>query len=201
MKDWITRNREILFPIFTVLVVALVVANSLKHGWLTTSILADNKDALDALNKVVTAIVVGVGAVFSYYRFFRGRTFFSRANLAMDVVVLPTTDEFNIHAVTLKVTNIGNLSIWEPVPEMKVRKYGPTGVEEEVWGAWGEAKASWEDQRMLSVVDSGETVTFIHHTQVDKETWAVTYMAFVRSRRKDIWKHSVTVSNLTNNKS
>lgn len=89
MRVWLTRNRELLFPAITVLIAFFLLANLVKHGILAPSALAANKDALSALNSTVNVIVIIFGAIFSYYRFFRGRTFFARADVDIGVTLLP----------------------------------------------------------------------------------------------------------------
>jgi hypothetical protein len=196
IRVWLTRNRELLFPAITVLIAFFLLANLVKHGILAPSALAANKDALSALNSTVNVIVIIFGAIFSYYRFFRGRTFFARADVDIGVTLLPTTADYNIHVITLTAKNIGNLTIWEPVPEVTVFQVGPDGTHQSRWDNWREARSAWENERMLALIDSGETVTFTGTLNVHKTIWAVTYIAFLRSSHGEIWKHSLTVSNL-----
>lgn len=174
----------------------LVLAILLKHGMLTRSRLEDSKDALSALNYAVGVLAVVIGSVLSYYRFFRGRTFVARAEPTISVEVLPTTEDFNIHAVTLHLKNIGNLPIWDPVPRVEVRKEGSAGPVTEAWNSWVEARASNEPGVGLAVVDPGETVSFINHLRVPNDVWAVSYIAFFQSNGRQIWKCSQTTSNL-----
>jgi|GEM_PF-1939611 len=195
MKAWLTRNRETLIPVLLVGIGALAIANLVKHQFLTASALASNKDALAALNDCVNIVFVTLGAVFSYYRFFRGRTFFSRAEVTLDVSVLPATTETNLHALSLTIKNIGSLAIWDPTPEIQVYRHGATKFAREVWDAWREARSTHADPDALSAIESGETASFINEHLVPKTIWAITYIAFVRSQNNDIWKCSKTVSN------
>jgi hypothetical protein len=195
MRTWLTRNRETLIPVLLVGICAFAIANLIKHKFLTASALASNKDALAALNNCVNVVFVTLGAIFSYYRFFRGRTFFSRAEVTLDVSVLPATTEKNLHALSLTIKNIGSLAIWDPKPEIKVYRHGATESARQVWDAWHEARSTHGDPDALTVIESGETASFINEHLVDKTVWAITYVAFVRSQNNDIWKTSETVSN------
>jgi hypothetical protein len=51
-----------------------------------------------------------------------------------------------MHAVVLEVKNIGTLSIWNPVPALRVKLYGPNGVQEEVYDSWSEARSPKGEQ-------------------------------------------------------
>jgi hypothetical protein len=195
MKKWLTRNREAIVPLLIVVVATLILVNLIKHGLLTVSGLASNKDALAALNSSVSIIVIAVGALFSYYRFFRGRTFYARAELNIQVTVIDTPEDFNIHVVTLIIKNIGTLSIWEPMPILKTYEQGPKGVTSQIWDNWRESSPSENETEMLAVIDSGEIAYFTHHHRVSKEVWAVTFSAYVRSHTNEMWKNSITVKN------
>lgn len=195
---WLTRHFETIVPLLLVTAAALLLATSIRYGLLTTSLLASNKESLAALSDAITILAVTIGGVFSYYRFFRGRTFFRRAELSISVAVIPTTESYNLHAVTLHMKNIGSLSIWEPVPILRVHEFGPEGVKEEIWDEWQEAQSPIPNRSTLAVVDSGETVAFVNHSEVDKSIWAVGYVAFVSSNGEEVWKCVATVRNTPN---
>src|ERR1700678_1114938 len=127
MKSWLTRHRDVTIPALVVVVAALVLANLMRYKLLTATALASNKDSLSALSSAVSVIPIIAGSVFSYYRFFRGRTFFCRAELKVNVTVIPTGTGVNLHAVALEVKNIGSLSIWDPIPVIRIDEYGPKG--------------------------------------------------------------------------
>jgi hypothetical protein len=194
---WITQRREVILPALIIAVAILVLGNLVVHDFLTASIFTENAVALDALSDATTISAVVVGAVFSYYRFFRGRTFFRRAEPRLSVAVYSTSEDYNLHAVTLELKNIGSMAIWNPVPVVEVFEYGPEGVSKTVWENWQEARSPWATGEDLSIVDSGETVSFISHKEVPKVKWAVAYVAFIHCDGGDIWKCATTASNTT----
>lgn len=195
MRKWLTRNRETIIPLLVVTVVSLIFTILIKHQILTATGLSANKDTLAALNSVLSIMVLTVGGLFSYYRFFRGRTFYARAELDIRVTIIDTPKDFNIYAVTLVIKNIGTLSIWEPVPVIKVYEQGPKGTHYEVWDKWGESLLPEGEAEMLAVIDSGEIASFINQHRVNKDIWAVSYSAFVKSHSGEVWKQSITVAN------
>src|SRR5437016_5444752 len=106
---WFTRHRDTIVPLLVVIVASLFLVNLIKHDILTASQLASNKDALAALQSAVQVVFIILGAVFSYYRFFRGRTFITRADVSIKVEVIQATDEFNVHALTVEFKNLGTV--------------------------------------------------------------------------------------------
>ncbi|HXZ41395.1 MAG TPA: hypothetical protein VEG68_11705 [Terriglobales bacterium] len=200
MRKWLTEHRETVVPGLVVLVAILVLADLMKYRLLTASVLQSNKEALSALSSAVSIIAISVGAVFSYYRFFRGRTFYSRAELRIDVTVIATRVGINMHAVILEVKNIGTLSIWNPVPVIRVDEYGPNGVSQRFIESWSEAQSPKGEAGTLPVIDSGETAPFWTDIEVPDSVWAVFYTAFVHSEQGDIWKQVTCVQNTVTDK-
>jgi hypothetical protein len=172
----------------------LLLANLIRHGVLTTSTLARNKDALNALQSAVQVVFIIVGAVFSYYRFFRGRTFVSRADVAIMVEVIKATDAANLHAVTIDFKNLGTVSVIEPRPTVEVYVYGPSGEDAETWDNWRSVGPGTK-RPTYSVVDSGETVSFLNDHTVPTAAWAVAYVAFVTDVDGVTWSRSKVVAN------
>ena len=195
MKKWLTQHREVVIPGLVVVVAALVLADLVKYKLLTASALAANKDALAALNSAVTVIAVMFGPIFSYYRFFRGRTFYSRAELKISVTVIAAKPGFNMQAVVLEVKNIGTVSIWAPVPVIRVDEYGPDGVTTLSLDSWAEATSPKDEIGTLPAIDPGETAPFWVDIDVPENVWTVFYTAFVHSEQGEIWKQVACVKN------
>jgi hypothetical protein len=192
---WFTRHRDTVVPLLVVVVAALLLANLIKHGILTASQLASNRDALAALQSAVQVVFIILGAVFSYYRFFRGRTFVMCADVSIKVEVIQASDEFNLHSLTVEFKNLGTVSIWDPKPNVNVHLIGPDGVTTEAWKNWREAASPASGPVLYAVVDSGETVSFSTYHRVLKSIWAVEYEAFVSDVAGVTWKRSATVAN------
>jgi len=195
MKSWLTRHRDVVIPAMVVFAAALILADLMRYKLLTASFLASNKDALAALSSAVSIVAISVGAVFSYYRFFRGRTFYSRAELKINVTVIPMRVGINMHAVILEVKNIGTLSIWNPIPVMRIDEHGPDGVQRRVIDSWSEAQSPKGEGAMLAVIDSGGTASFWTEIEVSDEIPAVFYTAFVHSHQGEIWKQVTVAQN------
>lgn len=195
MKKWLTRYREIVIPALATVVSILVLGNLIKYKLLTASALGANKEALGALSSAVSIIAISLGAIFSYYRFFRGRTFYSRAELRIDVTVIPQKTGTNMHAIIVEVKNIGTLPIWNPSLVLAIVESGPDGERERVLDKWSEVKSPKGESGTAAVIDSGETAPFWTAIEVAESTWAVFYTAFVHSDAGEIWKRVSVVKN------
>jgi hypothetical protein len=192
---WFARYRETIIPLLVVVACVLLLANFVKHGILSTSQLTESKDALSALQSAVQVVFLILGAVFSYYRFFRGRTFVSRGDLTISVAVIETTATYNLHWVSIEFKNLGTVSVWDPKPEVFVALFGPDGVVTDSWSNWQEDVTGRERRSGFSIVDSGETASFTTHQQVAKAVWAVEYQVFVTDADGVRWKRATMIEN------
>lgn len=193
---WLTKHRETLVPLLVAAVLVLTLANLVRHEVLTASRLAGNKDSLAALSSAINIVVLLIGAVFSYYRFFRGRTFFSRAEVSITVDVIDTSEEFYLHFICIEIKNIGTLSIWNPLPTVEVTFEGPQQIKPQLWNRWHEASVDQNKKEQFTVIDSGETASFVNYHRVAKSVWAVGYAAFVQAESGEIWKRAIMAPNI-----
>jgi len=192
---WFARYRETIIPLLVVVIAALFLFNFVKHGLLTASRLGQSKDALSALQSAVQVIFLVFGAVFSYYRFFRGRTFVSRGDVSITVTVIETTADQNLHWVSIEFKNLGTVSVWDPRPEVIVTLFAPNSIVTEPWTDWHEAVTGHERSIGFSVIDSGETAAFTTHHEVPKTVWAVEYQVFVTDADGIRWKRATMIEN------
>ncbi len=143
--------------------------------------LAKQKDALTALNSIVTMLILIAGSIFSYYRFFRGRTLSLRSELSLDVSVHQTPEQYFIHAIALTAKNVWGSTIWNPKPSIVMHIHGPKDVEQhKVINNWWEEPGN-EDQKTAIVIDPAETVGFFARQDIPATVWAVTYMASLQA--------------------
>lgn len=189
------KYRSQIILILGIIVCLLVVANIVKYGHPLKENILQNKELIDAVTKFLAAIVLIAGAIASYYRFFRGRTFAARADLKIDVAVYETDQNFKLHVINLEVTNIGAVTIMGLEPKILVYLYGPNGEDTYTIDNWADPiqeKTSWHSDYVL---DPQERSQFHASEHISQEIWAVTYIARVESQNKYIWKRVTTVSN------
>jgi len=185
--------------IASVLVLAVCVltaANLIKYRSVAKEVIIQSKDLVDVLTKVVGSLALVAGAIASYYRFFRGRTFAARAELKLNVTVYDTNQEFKLHVINLEVSNVGPVPIWEPRPNIDVYLYGPKGRETfAIAKWWSPADDGKADEPTVSLIDTQESSQFHSSQNIRPEVWAVFYVAKVVSNRGDTWMRAVTVAN------
>ncbi len=197
--DLVRRQSGPLVFALTLLIIGLVMAGLWRRHIVSLTWFKDRKDGIAAVSSVVSTVLLVVGATFTYFRFFRGRTLALRAELQLSATVHPTKEQHLIHAITLKIKNVGGSTIWSPTPLLRLRIFGPEGVSRtsdiefsEVVGseAHGSATASF------SVVETGETVSFFTVAQVPQAAWTVVYKASLAADSGDIWVAYCSVTNV-----
>jgi hypothetical protein len=193
---WSGPRRATAIAALSVAVLVLALANLVKGGYITWEVLGRRKDALAAAASVTNILVVLVGAVLSYFRFFRGRTFSTRADLDLSVEVIPLPNSRHLHAITFRVKNMGSMPIWDPRPIIEISLLGPRGREYfGVVSSWYDVLAEPDRSLRVAVLDPGETGTFATQREFDSDIWVVTYAASVSCDSGDVWKHVCLVRN------
>lgn len=85
-----------------------------KVGVLSLDWLEINKDALAAISSLCSTVALVVASILAYYRFFRGRTLTTRAELSIDIDAISGPDGINLHSISVSAKNIGTVTIWDP---------------------------------------------------------------------------------------
>lgn len=193
MIVWLRRHSGAIIFALTFLIIILALGNAWEHSLVSLEWLSNRKDALAALNSIVTMTILITGAVFSYYRFFKGRTLSLRMDLALSVTVHSTREQYLMHAITLTAKNVGTSTIWYPAPRITVRIHGPKSKEElRQVDDWWDIN---EDPQLTPVIDAGESVLFFTHQIIPDDAWAVSYSASLRADQGDVWRVFKTISN------
>jgi hypothetical protein len=176
-------------PVLLLIIVVLAVALAARGGLISRARLVANKDWLDVAGNLVSSAAILVTTFLAYFRFFRGRIFARRASLAVDVTVLTGPDGNSLHTIVLHVSNVGTAPIWEPRVQVKITELSRSGTTRFriVEATYELAREASADRALISVLDSGEMTDFAAQATVGQDTWAVTYLATLRSSTKDAW--------------
>jgi hypothetical protein len=176
---------------------SIYVHASVKYGYINFKILKDNKDSIDAIGTIITSTILVIGAIASYYRFFRGRTFSVKADLSIDVTIHESGNESYIHSIKIELANLGAFPIWNVEVAIEAYNHIDNGklslINVELWKP---EHKSINENETVDVIYSGEKSQYIAFNKVSKNIKVVTYFARVKSKKNAIWSKVITVSNL-----
>ena len=88
--SWGARWARLYSPLIvalSVVVVVLLVAVAFRLGFISAPRLVENKDLVDVSTKILGTLILTLGAVASYFRFFKGRTLSPRLKIEATVNV------------------------------------------------------------------------------------------------------------------
>ncbi|MFT3823961.1 MAG: hypothetical protein QM731_08570 [Chitinophagaceae bacterium] len=189
-------KRETLVLLLTVLITVLGIGTLFKYNILTLQKLADNKDLVTVFKDVVTIIALVIGALLSYYRFFSGRTFSTKADIELEIILIQAPKNSIMHALTVSIINKGSLTIWEPEAILSVQEYTENGAQKEVVHEQFLRESFFrKGDKGDVVIDPGEKAYFTFLQEFQSSTWAVTYTAEIKNDRGRIWQKAITVEN------
>lgn len=201
LANSVRRNSGLVVFILTLLIAALFVAGLWRRQIVSLAWLASNKDGIGAASSIASTALLIVGATFAYFRFFRGRTLALRAELQLSAVVHPTKQPHLIHAITLKVKNVGGSTIWHPTPRLRFKCYGQaadSATGEIAFSDVTEAPSEMRDTAAasFSVIETEETVSFFAVREVPEAVWVAVYKATLTADSGDVWTAYCSVANV-----
>src|SRR5574341_2667855 len=155
--------------VLTIVIFLFALANLVKYGFLSLEDLKNNKDSIDAIGSIITSIILIAGAIASYYRFFRGRTFSTRADLAIEVSVHKADDKFFIHSITMELSNLGAFPIRNIGANIEAYNHNKDGeLSLTKLGLWKPQHTTVNEKELIQVIFSGEKSQFIAFNKVPK---------------------------------
>ncbi|MCM2287324.1 MAG: hypothetical protein NDI81_21295 [Desulfobacula sp.] len=189
------RTHAPIVVVLSIIVIALLVAVLFRYDYINTALLVSHKDFIDVTSKILTSIILIFGAAASYFRFFRGRTLSPRLKMSASVAVFEATDSENLHVLSIIITNIGSVAIWNPEPQAEVVYHGIKSEKDEVIDQWWAPMLKTDSAKRLPMVDTSEEAQYVVQRLVPKDVYAVTYFAQISLESGHSWHRSVTVSN------
>lgn len=185
---WISRHWLALSLGLVALICATLVFGLVRYGYLSWAILASRKDAFAALQSLLTTLGFLVAFLFSYYRFFAGRTFARLADLTIAAGCADSPGGGRLHGITVCVKNVGTLTIREPELNLYVTDHLADGkISEQAVAKF--TFAGWQSPpRAQQLIDPGETDQFHAVREVPAGTYASTYFAIVEDDVGNSWR-------------
>lgn len=180
------------------LLLALAIAYLLVERYAGT--LLGAKDVVDAASKGLGTVLVAVGAVAGYHKYFKGRAFAERLKLGLSSRpvrwIAAVTDGKDVsallHAVDLQVENAGTMTLWNPQLSLRV-----LALDEDREVALGMRSADFTRPARagsLEGVEPGETLLFHTSFSVPVEVEVFRVVAELRASDSE-WLRALTVAN------
>ena len=179
----------------SVITVFLLVAVAFRLHVISADALVDNKELIDVSTKLLGALVLTLGAVASYFRFFKGRTLSPRLNIEATVDVIPIDAARNLQVLSVEVRNVGAIAIWGLEPRVEIRYHSDSPRTEEDVGDWWTPLDHRDSKLRLRMLDTEESSQFVVHREVPGDVWAVTYFTRVSLSSGHSWHRVTTASN------
>lgn len=166
-------------PVLLAIVVVLIVALLVARGVVTPAWLEANKDEVGVVGDLVTLALFVVGAVLSYYRFFRGRTLAEKLVIELTPGLVERSGGRLLHWLEIELTNKGSVTIHEPEVRVTAFLHDPDMHGEPVARS---ITAPGKTADRSRIIDPGETVN--HHVlhEVGGTADAVSFRVKVEDR-------------------
>lgn len=158
----------------------------------TVANLRVQKDFISAVGTMISSSLLMLGAIFSYYRFFKGRTFTEKLNIRINLKVIECDDKENIHALDIALSNTSSIVIRDPEAMLTVSlidrdalKLDPIQLQ----------VPDFDPSKSNALIEPQENFHYHKNLIVAKSVKAVSYYVSVRSKRNHRWGKIITVPN------
>jgi hypothetical protein len=180
------------FPWLVLLLILLSIAFLSKEGIWSFELLKVNREAIEAAAKIIETIVLIIGGILAYIRFFKGRTLKAKLIINTSSAVYRVENALQ-HCIDIEIQNTGAVAIWnyrleivatihsEKEENIKITKY---------------AKLPGEIKQIERLIDVGESAYEQAFLDVPLTAFAVTYQIVVFDQNDAIWNRALTVENV-----
>ena len=189
-RPW--RESAGLIPWLILLLASLLIALLVKYDVITTNIDEGTKNFVDVLSKITTAIFLLVGGIFSYLKFFKGRTLSPKLVITINSGMVEQGDA-NLHWIEAQIENKGSVAIWNY--ETNIYAFFDGDFEQLI--RVSECLPRPHDTKARETVIDVSEVVFEHALlTVPNQVSAISFQVEVRDQSKTVWWRSHTVSNV-----
>lgn len=193
LRRFATRHRGVLAGILIVLVAVLAAANILKY-FPQLRFGPVEPTQISAFSAALTASIVAAGAAYSYFHFFRGRTFSLKVELQVEISVVPLSDRnAYLHTVRVDVKNVGASTLWYPTVTIRSQAIGGEIETHDVTRWWVEHVGGKPTE--LEIIEAGEKQSFVLLKEHARSVDAVTYYCSCASQDGNEWYTARTAAN------
>lgn len=193
MIIWLHRNRFEIFTILLFIILALLGVLIIKNHDLNKVEYEEYKRLTDIVSNVLSILLISIGAILSYFKFFKGRILQENIELVGFAKVVETDEKHNSVFCNIKVKNIGNIALVNPKSYMKVEFLTDESIKEEKEIDLNEEYSNQSNSWVIIEPRAHYNVHSFH--KVDKSVWAFRYTFHLTSDRKNTWLRVITVFN------
>ena len=169
----------------------LVMAVLIKDGVIANTRLVENKDVFDATWKITATLVLIIGGILSYVRFFGGQALRPKLILKLQSGVIPIDKKF-LHWIEIEIQNVGSSSIWNYRIRIYATHHGPNLYRDEVTDF---VSAPRDLKIQEQFVDVGESAFEHALVFVPPHVSAVTFQVVLTDEKGAMWTRCLTLKN------
>lgn len=193
MENFWRYRKEIAVILITIFFLLFLV-HLIQSNFITKNLFVDNKDVIDGLSKILSAAVLIIGAIFSYFKFFKGRIFKEKLLINISSKLIDNKEN-NLHVIDVELKNIGDTAIWYPNETIQLIYIANNGTETISNETPNSPDEKLDKRKNIFLIEPQE-VSYRHFTKfLPTEILALTFKIDIISNRGNKWSKSITIEN------
>lgn len=186
--------RYIIVTFLLLIVILLIIYLLIQYKIISILWFQSHQYLFDISLTMLQILVILLGAILTYYRFFKGRTFSEKLIIKINIRVIKAKEKNNLHFLDINLYNSGSVLITNPIISIFIKKYkSKTEENESIALPFKYEDEACEKIRQF-VIQPQESDSYSYLYKVSSDIWAVTYSIIVNSKGK-IWKRNITIPN------
>jgi hypothetical protein len=179
------------FKWLILVIAALSIIVLIKERYITVELLKSNKDSIEVTSKILEIIVLFIGSILGYIKFFKGRILKPRIIIKSSGKVIKS-DNNNQHWIEIEIQNAGTVTLWDY--KISVKAFFDNNINS-IIDVNHFIRFPIDHKSAVNLIDVAES-SFEHlYLSVPKEVISVTYLISVTDRKGTHWNRSYTIIN------
>jgi hypothetical protein len=190
----ILKYRKEIATILLTIIFLLFVLLLFNDNIITGDIIKKNKDVIDSLSKIISTVILIIGGIFSYFKFFKGRLFTEKIIIEIKSKIIKNGAN-NLLVIDSEFQNIGDIAIWYPKENISLVLISKDGIRNMSLYSPNSPDEKYDMNEDEFLIEPQET-SYRHFTNfVNSEILAITVKIEIFSRNGNKWSKSITIDN------
>lgn len=195
MISFLKRNKALFFVSVLLFLLVVWIARLFIEGRLNETVLKANKESITIVFESIKMLILIVGAVAAYLKFFKGHLFLSKFDMNINHKLIPIGLSNKIHFLDIEIDNNGQYTIYNPVVMVNVSFIPELQPPLRVMLKDGSGRINEQGKKINHVIRSGTVTSLPYQYAIDDpDVLAMKFEIVIELKRRS-WKKVLIVEN------
>lgn len=185
-----TTTKKIAITTLISIIIFLLFLINLKYSFITIETIEKRKDLIDGISKMISSLILIIGAILTYIKFFKGSTLTEKLAIVIQGRIIKFDKESNYHLIDIEFKNTGLVPIRNLEIETKT-----DCIEPDIKTEYIEIENDMHSEISKFIIHSQSSGAYNYIYKVPKNSKAVRNTLDITSEKGSRWFLYFTVPN------